>query len=492
MPKATELLLLLFTHPNELRALIQYYVWTDNRDLTAPQEVESSGWDRESMRTCWGYLDLTSRSFAVVIKNIQGDLARIICLFYLALRALDTIEDDMTIPVEVKQPLLREFYKHLDEPGWNFTGNGPDEHDREVCVHFDVVIEEFAKLPQPIFDIIRDITRKTGKGMADFCDRVSPGRSFYVETIEEYDLYCHYVAGLVGEGLSRLFAASGNEQEWIADQLELSDSCGLFLQKTNITRDFREDVDQGRFFWPKEIWGKYGFDDITELTKPEKQTKALFALSGMILDALRHSVDSLDYLTMLKNQSVFNFVAIPQVMAIATLALCFMNPDVLKKNVKIRRGITVQLIAKATNPRDVAYVFRDYAREIHAKSLPQDPNYLKFSVACGKIEQWCEHHYPSFISLIAPQSADSQPTMSSTAPGGDPRGLIYQRRLVREAEKQRADLARRVGLDPAKIAQQQGDAAPWWLLAAMLGVTCAMFAVCAGIAFAVIWYMDLM
>ena len=30
-----------------------------------------------------------------------------------------------------------------------------------------------------------------------------------VVTLEDYDLYCHYVAGLVGIGLSNLFVASG-------------------------------------------------------------------------------------------------------------------------------------------------------------------------------------------------------------------------------------------------------------------------------------------
>ncbi|KAG8796694.1 bifunctional farnesyl-diphosphate farnesyltransferase/squalene synthase [Ceratobasidium sp. 428] len=29
----------------------------------------------------------------------------------------------------------------------------------------------------------------------------------YLESITEYDLYCQYVAGLVGESLSRLFTA---------------------------------------------------------------------------------------------------------------------------------------------------------------------------------------------------------------------------------------------------------------------------------------------
>jgi farnesyl-diphosphate farnesyltransferase len=43
-----------------------------------------------------------------------------------------------------------------------------------------------------------------GGGMADFLQKP-------VETIEDYNLYCWYVAGLVGEGLSRLFAVSGLE-----------------------------------------------------------------------------------------------------------------------------------------------------------------------------------------------------------------------------------------------------------------------------------------
>jgi len=35
---------------------------------------------------------------------------------------------------------------------------------------------------------------------------------------------------------------------------------GLFLQKTNIIRDYREDLDDKRRFWPKEVWSKYATD----------------------------------------------------------------------------------------------------------------------------------------------------------------------------------------------------------------------------------------
>lgn len=44
-----------------------------------------------------------------------------------------------------------------------------------------------------------------------------------------------------------------------------------------------------------------------------------------------------------------------------------------------------QLIMNSTNPRDVAYMFRDYARAIHKKSNPADPNFIRISVACAKV-----------------------------------------------------------------------------------------------------------
>ena len=64
----------------------------------------------------------------------------------------------------------------------------------------------------------------------DFCIVLIYDKSFFflqVETIDDYDEYCHYVAGLVGLGLSKLFHASGSED--LAPD-DLSNSMGLFLQ----------------------------------------------------------------------------------------------------------------------------------------------------------------------------------------------------------------------------------------------------------------------
>jgi len=219
------------------------------------------------------------------------------------------------------------------------------------------------------------------------------------------------VAGLVGEGLSRIFSASGKEAEWLGQELELSNSMGLLLQKTNIIRDYREDTDERRYFWPREIWGKYGFKEMKEMYRPESAERAQWAQSGMVLDALRHATDALDYLRYLKNQTVFNFCAIPATMAIATLELCFMNPEMFQRNIKIRKASAATLIMASTNPRDVGIIFRDFARKIHAKAVPSDPNFIRLSVACGKIEQWCEQNYPSFIQ---------PPSGMSTEPSLDP------------------------------------------------------------------------
>ena len=115
---------------------------------------------------------------------------------------------------------------------------------------------------------------------------------------------------------------------------------GLFLQKVNITRDYLEDINQGRCFWPKAIWSQYT-SNLSELKNPGNETEAINCLSAMLLNALQHVTQNLTYMSRLRNQSVFEFCAIPQVMAIATLALLFRNYDVYRKVVKIRKGQTL-------------------------------------------------------------------------------------------------------------------------------------------------------
>ena len=337
-----------------------------------------------SLRSCFEYLDITSRSFSSVIQELHPELLVPVALFYLILRGLDTIEDDMTIPLDKKDPLLRGFYKITEQEGWSFDGNGPDEKDRGLLIHFNVVTEEFLKVKPVYRDIINDITQEMGNGMADYVNNAGHNANG-VNTIEDYDLYCHYVAGLVGNGLTRLFVESGLANAALLDRPNLQESMGLFLQKTNIIRDIKEDFDDKRRFWPKEIWSKYvaNFED---LFKPENQEIALNCSSEMVLNSLHHADECLFYLAGIKEQSVFNFAAIPQSMAIATLEAVFRNPNIFKKNVKITKGSACQIMLESTqNLKLVCEVFRRFTRKIHKKNSPRDPNFLKISIACGKV-----------------------------------------------------------------------------------------------------------
>eukprot|EP00045_Choanoeca_perplexa_P011719 m.125382 g.125382 ORF g.125382 m.125382 type:complete len:277 (-) comp15737_c1_seq24:609-1439(-) len=230
-------------HPSEILSLINFQFLGGKQRLFPPNDTSE---DTSSMQRCYYYLDRTSRSFAAVIKSLHPELRSAVCLFYLVLRGLDTVEDDMSLDPAVKRELLKTFHEKLYQPGWKFKGSGPNEKDRDLLVEFHVVITEFLRLKTEYTEVITDICKRMGQGMVKFMRKD-------VVSVDDYNLYCHYVAGLVGIGLSRLFAASQLEDAQVGQDSDCANSMGLFLQKTNIIRDYHEDLEEGRTWWPKEV-----------------------------------------------------------------------------------------------------------------------------------------------------------------------------------------------------------------------------------------------
>ncbi|KAJ1724643.1 bifunctional farnesyl-diphosphate farnesyltransferase/squalene synthase [Coemansia erecta] len=349
-------------HPTELWAAF-WYVMRHAPPDEKTVKLQVSG----DMKRCYDFLEMTSRSFAAVIQELNPKLRDAICLFYLILRGLDTIEDDMTIPGAKKRDLLEKFHTVIYEDGWSFKESGPDEKDALLLVEFSVVVSEFKRLPVEFQDIIADITRRMGSGMAKYTRA-------RVETLDDYNEYCHYVAGLVGHGLSRLFSESGLEDKSVGENLDLANSMGLFLQKTNITRDINEDVLDGRCFWPSAIWSKYADSEDTLIAKSNRE-RGIEGLNEMCTNALSHIPDVMEYLSSIHEPTVFKFCAIPQSMAIATIALCYNNGRVLDDNVKIRKGEALKLIAASTSLDSVKCIFYRYLEEIERKNEPSNPMY---------------------------------------------------------------------------------------------------------------------
>ncbi|KAJ5667862.1 uncharacterized protein N7477_006432 [Penicillium maclennaniae] len=372
-------------HPYQLGVLVQWKL------RNGPMHKRGETQESATAKICFNFLDQTGRSFSPVIQELHPELLLPVCVFYLILRGLDTIEDDTSIPLDVKEPLLRDFKDHLDHDGWTFTGNRPEEKDRELLVQFDNVIVEYRKLKQPYQAIIKSTTDKMGNGMADFARKAAFG-DISVSTVEEYDLYCWHVAGIVGEGLTYLFFEAGLADTTLINH-SLYRSMGLFLQKNNIIRDIREDFDDGRQFWPREIWSKH-VDNFEDLFDPRCIEDALNCGSEMVLNALGHACDCLSYIAGLREQSVFNFCAIPQAMALATLELCFRNPTMFEQNVKITKGAALNLMTESSQDSEgVVVVFWRYARRIQQKNDPKDPNFLKISI----IEKFAETLAPKSV-----------------------------------------------------------------------------------------------
>ncbi|GMH89397.1 hypothetical protein TL16_g11445, partial [Triparma laevis f. inornata] len=361
--------------------------------LTSNLESEfiEDKFDEQDLKWCDDMLGKVSRSFAAVIRQLPDVLLVDVMVFYLVLRALDTVEDDMTYfeNNEVKIEKILEFCeKSFTDEHFQILGCG-EADERVLLENFDKVRNIFTKLNPKSKRVIRDITERMGKGMAEF---VGKDLGEGTRDVKEYDRYCHFVAGLVGEGLSRLFSTSGLEAPTLSSQIHLSDQMGLFLQKTNIIRDYLEDYVDGRAFWPQTIWKKYADGNGLGAFIEDKESgvKCLNELvtGEKLRDALELAPDCLAYLGELRCEEVFRFCAIPQVMAVATLEKVYGNMEVFEGVVKIRKGLSAllaescKLILNTKDHSGVHSIFGKMARSIMSRADKNDPSYERTLHAC--------------------------------------------------------------------------------------------------------------
>jgi len=364
------------THPREVSALIRSYIFlpSSRSDVSIAESYES---DASPKDFTWNALNVTSRSFSMVIQLLTPELREAVCLFYLILRGLDSVEDDMKYPVDKRCELLRTFYLKIQNNGWKISGVGDKPDYKELLTGFDKCLEHFDTLKKEYRDIIIDITEKMGNGMADFAQKYNTSL-IGVESTTEYELYCHYVAGLVGLGLDRMFAASGLESFDVEASKPIANSMGLFLQKVNITRDFLEDINEKRSWWPKDIWSLYS-PDLHFFAQNPDSIRSRLVLNHMITNALKHVPDVMTYCAKLKDGTIFNFCAVPQVMAVATLALLYNNnSDALRYTLKIRKGVAADVAVNCKSfPLLKGFFYRSLA-DIQSKLIhPREDSFYQ-------------------------------------------------------------------------------------------------------------------
>lgn len=190
------------------------------------------------------------------------------------------------------------------------------------------------------------------------------------------------MAGLVGVGLSKMWAASGIEDPSFEHQEDLSVEMGLFLQKVNIIRDYLEDIVEDRVFWPAEVWSKHA-RSLEDFKEPENIEGAVHCLNELVTDAMRHIPSCLDYMSRIKNLQIFKFCAIPQVMAIATLSEVYNNKKVFSGVVKIRKGVACKMILQSDNMGSLKRFFSEFTRSIRKRIPEDDPSATQTLAMCN-------------------------------------------------------------------------------------------------------------
>lgn len=296
-----------------------------------------------SFRTCWKILPEVSRSFAFVIRCLPRGLDDAVMTSYLLCRIADTIEDSRQA-TEEKRRMLSGFADALEAGRPELPAGGFPDAYRGLLDRTGDALACYRSFDPAVRRVIGGRVREMCSGMAQWCDRE-------IVTIEDQNKYCYYVAGLVGHLLTDLFHAYGRvgpREKPLLDEHAVK--FGLALQKVNIIRDVRADLEDGRCYWPLELLARQGLPR-EKLLHPENVARALRVMESLIEDLWAYLAAALRYLMLLPRTQLRlrMFCAIPLFMAVATAGMCRHNADVLLggRAVKIPRMEVRKIIMKA-------------------------------------------------------------------------------------------------------------------------------------------------
>ncbi|WP_160133473.1 phytoene/squalene synthase family protein [Halococcus salsus] len=206
--------------------------------------------DADDRRWCHDALQGTSRTFALTVSALDEPMATEVCVSYLLCRVADTVEDAGHIPDEDQAELLSTYSRALDpddateieafvaavEP-W-LPADLDD--DWTVVARADRVGRTFDGLDPTAKAAVRDPIRELVDGMAMFVERHTETGGIRIESLDELEEYCWYVAGTVGTLVTNLLARDA-PPERVRHLREHDRAFGLLLQLVNVAKDVTDD-----------------------------------------------------------------------------------------------------------------------------------------------------------------------------------------------------------------------------------------------------------
>jgi farnesyl-diphosphate farnesyltransferase len=208
-----------------------------------------------------------SRSFALVVAQLEAPLNLFMATAYLLCRVADNIEDSLR-PISWQQQRFSEFGRLLHDPTlapdilarWTrekWPGLSADEQTLMGFGGGTRLWKIYATLPGPTQQVIADWVLVMAQGMAQLEEATSPPLTTRHNGIrllvseQDYNRYCYFVAGTVGYLGTELVVAHYELADDVAQRLyDTCEACGRGLQKTNIIKDFAEDLQRQICYLP--------------------------------------------------------------------------------------------------------------------------------------------------------------------------------------------------------------------------------------------------
>ena len=294
----------------------------------------------ESLDYCKWALQSVSRSFALTIPLVEETLLAPIMVGYLEARILDTFEDDIGkrhVSLEERVHAMNAIMEILERPDSQMAKRKAKELAREAedwvqDEHYRGLVKNFDK----VLTVHRSLDERTKASMVRWMHEMNAGMQKYLQqpvySFEDLNEYCYFVAGTPSGFLTELIRTRAKKLTPKASQV-LQDNerdFGLFLQKVNIIRDFREDILQNeKIFWPGYLFDKHQLEP-QELLDPTHEKQAMEMLNAMVNNAVAHVTSVHDYLTAVPDEyaGFRQGAAINFAMGVATLGEVRGNRDV--------------------------------------------------------------------------------------------------------------------------------------------------------------------
>jgi farnesyl-diphosphate farnesyltransferase len=198
-----------------------------------------------------------SRSFSLPILNLDDRFRIPVMVEYNLNKTIDTIEDSTGLEADEKILLITTVCTFLDQDSYSSEVQDrmlevtPTE-EAFVFKNYEATINLYNTLSNEERELARRWTGEMAKGMCTFLRKP-------INSHQDLNEYCYYVAGTVGLYLTNLLKLKGsNVSDEIFERLSVhAVSFGLFQQKLNIIRDYVEDkVTKKRSFWPQSYFAQ--------------------------------------------------------------------------------------------------------------------------------------------------------------------------------------------------------------------------------------------